>query len=302
MKKNPAAPRSAIRRGIGYKLFSVVIYIIIIACALACLLPFVHVFSKSISSEAMVAARRVTLVPRDVTLNAYRKILADPSILQSMFVSVGLTSVFTAMGLLLTILAAYPLSRGYLRGRRVFSFLIMFTYYFTAGIIPEYLLINKLGLLESFWGLVLPLVFSPWNLLIMKTSLSTGFPDSLEESARIDGASYFRILFKIVMPLSLPILATIALFLAVGRWNAYQDALFYIKQRTDLRPIQLKLYYLVIQATESFQSAESVVTVQTNPDVLKSACVMFATLPIVCVYPFVQKYFVQGTMIGAVKG
>jgi len=200
------------------------------------------------------------------------------------------------------VLAAYPLSRSYLRGRKGISFLIMFTYYFTAGIIPDYLLVAKLGLLENFWGLVLPLAFSPWNLLIMKTSLATSFPESLEESARIDGANYFRILWQIVVPLSLPILTTIALFLAVGRWNAYQDALFYIKQRTDLRPIQLKLYYLVIQATESFQSSESVVTVQTNPDVLKSACVMFATLPIVCVYPFVQKYFVQGIMIGAVKG
>lgn len=297
-----SAPRAAIRRGVGYRLFTALIYAVVILCALACLLPFIHVFSKSISAEAMVAARRVTLIPRGVTLGAYRKILADPSILQSMFVSVALTAVFTVMGLALTLLAAYPLSRRYLRGRRVFSFLVMFTYYFAAGIIPEYLLMSRLRLLENFWGLVLPLVFSPWNLLIMKTSLSTGFPESLEESARIDGASYFRILFRIVVPLSLPILATIALFLAVGRWNAYQDALFYIKQRTDLRPIQLKLYYLVIQATESFQSAESVVTVQTNPDVLKSACVMFATLPIVCVYPFVQKYFVQGTMIGAVKG
>ncbi len=294
--------RRGIRKGPGYVIGSIVIYLVVILAALVCLLPFVHVFAKSISSEALVAARKIVLIPHELTLNAYRKIVADPSILQSMYVSVAMTLVFTALGLALTVLAAYPLSRSYLRGRRLFSFLIMFTYYFAAGIIPDYLLVASLGLLENFWGLVLPLAFSPWNLLIMKTSLSTAFPESLEESARIDGASYFRILWRIVLPLSMPILMTIALFLAVGRWNAYQDALFYIKQRTDLRPIQLKLYYLVIQATESFQSSESVVTVQTNPDVLKSACVMFATLPIVCVYPFVQKYFVQGIMIGAVKG
>jgi putative aldouronate transport system permease protein len=297
-----ARRRGGIRRGPGYVFGSVAIYLVVILSALVCLLPFVHVFAKSDSSAALVAARKIVLIPHGLTLNAYRKIFADPSILQSMYVSVAMTLVFTALGLALTVLAAYPLSRGYLRGRRLFSFLIMFTYYFAAGIIPDYLLVASLGLLENFWGLVLPLAFSPWNLLIMKTSLATAFPESLEESARIDGASYFRILWRIVLPLSMPILTTIALFLAVGRWNAYQDALFYIKQRTDLRPIQLKLYYLVIQATESFQSSESVVTVQTNPDVLKSACVMFATLPIVCVYPFVQKYFVQGIMIGAVKG
>ncbi len=294
--------RGAVRRGPGYAAASALIYAFVVFMALICLLPFLHVLAKSISAESLVAARKIVLIPHGVTLNAYRKICADASILQAMYVSVAMTLVFTALGLLLTLLAAYPLSRSYLRGRRGLSFLIMFTYYFTAGIIPDYLLVSSLGLLENFWGLILPLAFSPWNLLIMKTSIATSFPESLEESARIDGADYFRILWRIVVPLSLPILTTIALFLAVGRWNAYQDALFYIKQRTDLRPIQLKLYYLVIQATESFQSSESVVTVQTNPDVLKSACVMFATLPIVCVYPFVQKYFVQGIMIGAVKG
>jgi len=294
--------RRAIRRGPGYVAGTILIYLFVIVSAMLCLLPFLHVLAKSISSEALVAARKIVLIPQGVTFSAYRKIFADPSILQSMFISIVMTVVFTLLGLALTVLAAYPLSRSYLRGRRTFSFLIMFTYYFAAGIIPDYLLMSALGLLENFWGLVLPLAFSPWNLLIMKTSLASSFPESLEESARIDGANYFRILWQIVLPLSLPILTTIGLFLAVGRWNAYQDALFYIKQRTDLRPIQLKLYYLVITASESFQSAESVVTVQTNPDVLKSACVMFATLPIVCVYPFVQKYFVQGIMIGAVKG
>jgi putative aldouronate transport system permease protein len=297
-----AKRRKAIRHGPGYMTGTVLIYLFVVASALLCLMPFLHVFAKSVSSEALVAARKIVLIPQQVTFSAYRKIFADPSILQSMFISVVMTAAFTVLGLALTVLAAYPLSRSYLRGRRTFSFLIMFTYYFAAGIIPDYLLMGALGLLENFWGLVLPLAFSPWNLLIMKTSLAASFPESLEESARIDGANYFRILWQIVLPLSLPILTTIGLFLAVGRWNAYQDALFYIKQRTDLRPIQLKLYYLVITASESFQAAESVVTVKTNPDVLRSACVMFATLPIVCVYPFVQQYFVHGIMIGAVKG
>ena len=129
----------------------------------------------------------------------------------------------------------------------------MFTMYFSGGIIPDYMLVNNLGMLDTIWSLVLPLSFSAFNLLIMKSSISSGIPASLEESARIDGAGTFPILLSIVIPLSKPIIATIALFYAVGRWNAYQDALFYIKQNVELRPLQLKLYYLVIQASESFQ-------------------------------------------------
>jgi putative aldouronate transport system permease protein len=134
----------------------------------------------------------------------------------------------------------------------------------------------------------------------MKNVMQSSIPVSLEESARIDGAGHFRILWSIFLPLSKPIMATLSLFYAVGRWNAYQDALFYIKQRTDLRPLQLKLYYLIVQASESFQLEAATVSI-TNPEILKAACVMFATVPILCVYPFLQKYFVQGTMIGGVK-
>lgn len=297
-----ASKNVKVKHGAGYYVVSVLIYAFVIGAALACLLPFVHVISKSISAENLVAANRIFLVPKGINFAAYAKVLKDPSILRSMVVSVELTVVFTLLGVILTVLAAYPLSRPYLKGRKLFSALIMFTYYFTAGVIPEYLLISKLGLLENFWGLVLPLAFSPWNLLIMKNSLQSSFPMPLEEAARIDGASYTRILLQIVLPLSVPILATITLFLAVGRWNAYQDALYYVKQNVDLRPIQLKLYYMVIQATESVSSSEAISTVQTNPEVLQSACICVATLPIVLVYPFVQKYFVKGVMVGAVKG
>jgi putative aldouronate transport system permease protein len=172
--------------------------------------------------------------------------------------------------------------------------------YFSGGIIPEYMLINNLGMLDTMWSLVLPLSFSAFNLLIMKTTFTHSVPVSLEESARIDGAGHFRILWSIVLPLSKPILATLSLFYAVGRWNAYQDALFYIKHNVDLRPLQLKLYYLIVQATESFQLEATEVTL-SNPEVMKAAVVVFATIPIICIYPFVQKYFVQGTMLGAVK-
>ena len=237
----------------------VIFYIILGLVALSCLIPFIHLFSKSISEEAFVIANKVFLIPKGFTLDAYKKIFADSSILRSMYVQVVITVAFTAIGMFLTISAAYALSRKELKGRKVMTF------------------------------------------LIMKNNFSAGISDSLVESATIDGANHFTILARIVIPLSKPIIATIALFYAVGRWNAYQDALYYIKQRTDLRPLQLKLYYLVVAATESFQAEANTTQALTNPEVLKAACVIFATVPIVIVYPFLQKYFVQGTMVGAVK-
>lgn len=277
-------------------------YAILIIISSICLLPFIHVFSKSISEEAYVIANKVMLLPKGFSLNAYQKIFADSSIMRSMYVTVVVTVVFTVLGMFLTVSAAYALSRKELKGGKVMTWFILITMYFTAGTIPEYLLMNRLHMLDTWWCMILPLCFAPYNLLIVKTSFNSSIPDSLVESALLDGAGHFRILASIVLPLSKPILATTALFYAVGRWNAYSDALYYIKQRTDLRPLQLKLYYLVVAATESFQAEGGAVGVLTNPEVLKAACIIFATLPIVLVYPFVQKYFVQGTMIGAVKG
>lgn len=277
-------------------------YVLMTLISLICLFPFIHVLSKSISEEAYVIANKVVLLPKGFSLNAYQKIFADHSILRSMWVTIVVTVTFTVIGMFLTVCAAYALSRKELKGRTLMSLLIMVTMYFVAGTIPDYLLMNNLHMLDTWWCLILPLCFAPYNLMIMKNNFQNNIPDSLVESAVIDGAGHFRILASIVLPLSKPILATIALFYAVGRWNAYQDALYYIKQRTDLRPLQLKLYYLIVSAQESFQAEGGAVGVLTNPEVLKAACVIFATVPIIIVYPFIQKYFVQGTMVGAVKG
>lgn len=283
-------------------MFDILFYILLGAISLTCLLPFIHVLSKSISEEAYVIANKVLLLPKGFSTAAYEKIFADASIMRSMYVTIIMTLAFTAIGMFLTVCSSYALSRPQLKGRKVLTFLLMVTMYFTAGIIPDYLLMSNLNMLDTIWCLVLPLTFSAYNFLIMKNYFQNSIPDSLVESAFIDGATHFTILSRIVVPLSKPILATIALFFAVGRWNAYQDALFYIKQKTDLRPLQLKLYYLIISATESLQSEGGAIGQMTNPEVIKAACVIFATLPIIIVYPFLQKYFVQGTMIGAVKG
>ena len=280
--------------------WKITIYTFITLITLSCVIPFLHVIAKSFSDDAFVIVNKVFLLPKGFTLEAYNKVFQDASIIRSLYITVYVTAMFTLIGMFLTICMAYALSRPQFKGRRVMTFMCILTLYFSGGMIPDYILISSLGFLDSLWSLILPLSFSAYNLIIMKNAMMSSIPLSLEESARIDGAGHFRILVSIFVPLSKPIIATLSLFYAVGRWNAYQDALFYIKQRVDLRPLQLKLYYLIVQASESFQLEATYVTM-TDPEVMKAACVVFATLPILVVYPFVQKYFVSGVMLGAVK-
>ncbi|MCM1134607.1 MAG: carbohydrate ABC transporter permease [Clostridium sp.] len=288
----------------GSVAINILIYAFITLVSLTCVLPYIHVIAKSLSSETYVIAKQVVLWPKGFTTEAYRKVFNDNSFIVSFGVTVLMTVLFTLMGMIITVCAAYPLSRKNLRGRKVINLLFIFTMYFQGGMIPDYILMNRLGMLEKMSSLVLPLAFSAYNLVIMKNSLESSIPDSLVESALIDGANHYTILGKIVLPLSKPIIATLTLFYAVGRWNTYSDAMFYIKQNTALRPLQLKLYYLIVAATESIQGSVNDVAMSTvtDPEILKAACIVFATVPIILVYPFVQKYFVQGTMIGAVKG
>ena len=276
------------------------IRIVITVLVLLCILPFLHVFATSISSNASVMARNVRFLPIGVNLDAYRTILRDASMIRSLYMTVYYTVAFTAVGMILTILAAYPLTKKKLWGRNFFLMLFVITLYFSAGLIPEYLLVHSLGMLNTPWSIILPLALSPYNLILLKTSFQS-IPESLEESAFVDGCSHFGILTRIVLPLSMPILATLILFYAVGRWNAYQDALFYLT-KSQLYPLQLKLYNLVNSSGEAEQIAQEAGVVPVSQEVLKPASIMFATIPILLIYPFVQKYFVKGVMIGAVKG
>ena len=274
---------------------------IIALLSATCILPFINILAKSISSNTAVLSKRVYFLPQQITFQAYVSIFKDGQLTWSMLYSVIMTAVFTFIGMVLTICAAYPLTRKRLKGRSVITFMLMFTMYFSAGLIPEYLLMKDLHLLNTFWVLVLPLAFSPYNMLIMKTFFLSTIPDSLEESAFLDGATDFQTLIKIILPLSTPIIATLSLFYAVGRWNAYADAQYYITTKA-LQPIQYLLRNMVLSsASDAITLSEGMAT-QSTPEVLQSAMVMFATLPILCIYPFVQKYFVKGIMIGAVKG
>ena len=281
---------------------AVMMAIIVILCA-TCILPFIHVAAKSISGNTAGMAKSVYFLPKDITFDAYTRVFADSSMTYSMGFSVFVTLIFTALGMLVCTCAAYPLSKRRLKGKAFITFVLMVPMYFGAGLIPSYLLYQKLGLLDTMWVLILPLIYSPYNMLIMKNFFQSTIPDSLEESAFLDGATNFQILFRIILPLSKPIIATLSLFYAVGRWNAYSDNMYYTRD-SKLKMIQYKLYQLVASASEAQTAslADTGGVSQSTPEVLQAASIMFVTIPIIIIYPFLQKYFVQGTMIGAVKG
>lgn len=283
------------------KIGDIIIMVIIGILCLTCIMPFVHLLAKSVSSNTAVLAKSVYFLPKGFNLDAYRSIFLDGQMTHAMVYSIKITLIFTVLGMLVTTCAAYPLSKKRLKGRSVISIMLMVTMYFNAGLIPSYLLMKDLKLLDNMWVLILPLIFSPYNMLIMKSFLQSSIPDSLEESAFLDGASNFQILFKIVLPLSKPIVATLSLFYAVGRWNTYADAKYYITKKA-LQPLQYILSNMVKSAADSAASLSEAAQVTSTPEVYQAAAVMFATIPIVCIYPFVQKYFVKGVMIGAVKG
>ncbi len=279
----------------------VMMAVIVLLCA-TCVLPFLHVAVKSISGNTAVMSMSVYFWPKDITFDAYKSVFADKSMTYSMGFSAIITLVFTALGMLVCTCAAYPLSKSRLKGKKFITFILMVPMYFGAGIIPTYLLYKNLHILDTAWVLILPLIYSPYNMLIMKNYFQSTIPDSLEESAFLDGATNFQILGKIVLPLSKPILATLSLFYAVGRWNSYADNMYYTR-KADLKMIQYKLYQLVASASEAQTSSlDTGGVVQSTPEVLRAASIMFVTIPIIIIYPFLQKYFVQGTMIGAVKG
>ena len=278
-----------------------VIAFVILLLSLTCIIPFIHIAAKSISSNTAVLSKQVYLWPKGLNFEAYASVFRDGQLTHSMIYTIWMTLLFTIIGMIVTTFAAYPLARKELKGRPLFAFILMFTMYFSAGLIPEYLLYKDLRLLNTMWVLVLPLSFSPYNMLIMRSFIRSTIPDSLYEAADLDGASHFQILFMIVLPLSKPIIATLSLFYAVGRWNAYADAKYYITTKA-LQPLQYLLSNMVLNSGQDAVSLSESAAVESTPEVLQAAVVMFATLPIMMVYPFVQKYFVKGTMIGAVKG
>ena len=281
----------------------IVLMIVIGIISLSCLLPFLNVAALSLSSKSAILRGDVGFWPVEFNTVAYQAIFADKTMTRSLVFTVIITVVYTVFSMILTILMAYPLTKKRLKGRTFFSFLALFTMYFSGGTIPIYLNIKELGLLDSPWSLILPGMLSTYNMIILK-SFFQALPGELEEAAIIDGANDFKVLLSIYLPLSMASLATLTLFYAVGKWNSFQDALYYISTKA-YQPLQLKLYNIIkgsqavdIAAMEGGSSAVA----SSVSESIEPATIIFATLPILVVYPFVQRYFVAGVTIGAVKG
>ena len=290
---------NSIKPSKSYRVFQVFNTVLMILILFITLYPFVYLVAQSFSSDAAVSAGQVTFFPVDFTLDTYKYLLKD----DSFFKNYGNTILYTVVGTLISVigtaLLAYPLSKPRLRLNKFFTPFVVFTMYFTGGIIPNYILVTQwLGLQDSMLAIILPGAISTFNLLVMK-SFFAGLPEELEEAASIDGMGVYGIFVKIILPLSKPILATMALFYMVGMWNEWFAPMMYLDSR-DKWPIALWVRQLVEGAnnTEIGSSAEAS-SVQAT---LKSATMVLTSIPIICVYPFVQKYFVQGMTIGAVKG
>lgn len=280
-----------------------VLIAVMLIFVLICTLPFINVIAVSLSSKSAILRGEVSFWPVEFNTKAYEVIFRDSSMFRSLFFTIEITVIYTVLAMALTILMAYPLTVKRLKGRKFFMFFAVFTMYFSGGTIPIYLNIKDLGLLNNMWALILPGLVSTFNVIILKNFFSS-LPYELNEAAYIDGANDFQVLLMIYLPLSFSSMATLSLFYAVGKWNSFSDALYYITSR-DLQPLQLKLYNLIKgnQAVEvAVQEGSSNDLSASVSESIESACIIFATLPILVVYPFVQRYFVQGVTMGAVKG
>lgn len=285
------------------KTFDVCNYILMTVIVIICLIPFVYVISLSLSSTRAVLSREVFFWPVEFDLVSYENVVSDPTIMPALWMSVKTTVLHTLIAMVLTILTAYPLSQKRLKGHRAIMMIILFTMFFNGGIIPDYLLVNSLGLTNNMWGIIIPCGINTFNVIILRTFFLNSIPAGLQEAAQIDGCNDFMILVRIVLPLSKPVLATLALFYAVARWNGFQDAKFYINKQ-ELYTLPQKINMIINSSQLSSQ------TMMNNPQLaeqrtaeegIKAASIVFTTLPILLVYPWLQKYFVHGVMIGAIK-
>ena len=291
------------RMSLADQLFVFFNYTFFILTGAVTIFPFLNLIAKSLSSEAAVISGMVHIIPVDLQFGTYEYVIGDSMFRNAFKNSVIVTAAGTALSLIMTSMAAYPLSKLRLRGRKFFVLVYIFTMLFSGGLIPTYLLIRSLGLINTLPVLFLPSMISVFNMLVIKNYFE-GIPDALEESAKMDGASNIRILFQIYLPLSLPVLATIALFYAVGFWNDFFAAMIYINS-PELKPLQLYLKELLASANDVFMQLEMTDVnraMNASPQAIQAASIMLATVPILLVYPFLQKYFVKGVLLGSVKG
>lgn len=285
----------------GERIFQGVIVVIMILFCISVLVPFLNILATSLSGLGPVAAGEVTIYPKDLSLDAYKYLLSDNQFFRSFFISVSITVIGTICSLTVTTLCAYPLSKKNLKNRRKIQYYFVFTMMFGGGLVPTFMLIKALGLYNTYWVLFVPSIMSVYNMILIKNFME-GLPESLEESARIDGATNLQIFIKIILPLSIPVLATIGLFFAVGYWNSYFPGIMYINS-PDLKPLQTFLYEMqsLVNSISTMPPEEQAKYAGLTSSSIQSAAIVATTIPILVVYPFLQKYFVKGLVVGSEK-
>ena len=274
------------------------IYVFLIVCVT--LYPFIFIASSSISDAGAVTRMEVWLFPKGINFNAYIRVFGDEQLWVSYRNTIWYVGVGTAINLVMTTLLAYPLSRRKFQGRRFLMIAITFTMFFSGGMIPSFILVRSLGMINTRWAIVIPTAISTYYLIITRTFFET-IPESMHEMATIDGAGEFRIFLQMFLPLSMPILATLVLFYAVGHWNAYFIPMLYLS-RERLYPLQIFLRKILLMYEANDLMLDLQIDARDISRTIRYATIMISTLPIICVYPFLQKYFVKGVMIGAIKG
>ena len=296
-----AKNRSLIRGPADYTL-EVICGVIVGLFALCCLAPFIYVFCISFMPYDEYLAAPLRIIPKNPTIRAYKEIWGYNLIHTGFRVSSFITIFGTVLSVFLLVISAYPLSKPSLKGRGLVMGMILFTMFFNGGMIPNYLLVRNLGIYDTVWALILPGCLSAFNLILMKNFIQTSIPASLEEAARVDGANEFRILFSVIVPLLKPAIATMIIFSAVNYWNNYFLSMMYISDR-KLWPLILVLRELVVENTDSASPLTLMLLSQerSHPFTLKMAAIIIVITPIVIIYPFMQKYFIKGINLGAVK-
>jgi putative aldouronate transport system permease protein len=285
----------------GGRTFQIINYTVMFILCLTFIYPFVYTLAVSLSDAEHILEGSVFLFPKGFTLSAYRAVLSDQGLLHSLFFTAMLTVCGVAASIIMTTLAAYPLSRTGLKGTGIILRLIVFTMYFNGGIIPTYLLVKNLGLLDTMGALIWPDVIQTFLLIIM-ISYFRGIPVELEEAAKVEGCSNFGILVKIIVPLAKPVIATLVIYYAVSYWNMFQQALMYI-QSPARYTLQIKLYQVLnVFQQDLTNSLDAASAKAVLPENLKGAMVLVTAIPILFVYPWLQKYFIKGVTIGSLKG
>lgn len=300
-KEHKVKEGAKVKKSLGDRIVDVIIYVVLGLIALSTVLPFLYVLAGSFATEKELTEKAFFIIPSVWSINAYKYAIQTANILRGLRNSVLITILGTVMCMLFSLTFAYPLSKSHFRGRNWIMNLVIVTMLFSGGMIPTYIVVQTYGLLDSWWALVLPALINPFNMIIIKKFFS-GLPVELDEASYMDGANDLQIFVKVALPLSKPVIASISLFYGVGFWNDYFNAMIYLQDAKKF-PIQIQLRSIILQTAKIADTLIDYDMNGTPPDkAVKMACTVIATVPILIVYPFVQKYFTKGVMVGAVKG